>query len=208
MIVVHHLHFSRSTRILWLLEELGVSYQLVQYPRDANFRAPPALQAIHPLGKAPVIVDGPLVLGESSVILDYINSRYGDGRFAPKVGGEAYYKHNEWLQYAESTAAMPIMVNRIAALAGGLSDGMERFFTPLLARTLDHITRGIGGRKYFMGDDLTLADMQMVYLLEVAASSGMLSNHPELTRYLGRLNEHAALQKAIAIGGPMMPPKK
>ena len=207
MITVHHLAFSRSTRILWLLEELGLRYDLVKYPRDENFRAPPALQAIHPLDKAPVIQDGELVLGESAIILDYINSRYGQGRFAPPAGSDAYFKHNEWLHYAESTAALPIMVTRIGTIAGGMSEGMQNFFTPLLARTFNHMTRGVTGR-YMMGDDLTLADIQMIYLLAVAESSGMLANQAELTAYLGRLMERPALQKAIAIGGPMMPPKK
>ncbi|HVI89530.1 MAG TPA: glutathione S-transferase [Dongiaceae bacterium] len=206
MITVHHLSFSRSTRILWLLEELGQRYDLVKYPRDENFRAPAALQKVHPLGKAPVIQDGDLVLGESAVILDYINTRYGNGRFAPPLGSDAYFKHNEWLQYAESTAALPIMVTRIGAIAGGMSDGMQKFFTPLLARTFNHMTLGITGR-YMMGDDLTLADIQMIYLLAVADSSGMLADQPGLTAYLGRLMERPALQKAIAIGGPMMPPK-
>jgi len=207
MITVHHLAFSRSTRILWLLEELGLRYDLVKYPRDENFRAPPALQAIHPMGKAPVIQDGDLVLGESAVILDYINTRYGRGRFAPPAGSDAFYRHDEWLQYVESTAAQPIMVTRIGAIAGGLSEGMQKFFTPLLARTLNHMTRGIKG-PYIMGADLMLADMQMIYLLAVAESGGMLADQPDLVAYLGRLMDRPALKKAIEIGGPMMPPKK
>lgn len=207
MITVHHLAFSRSTRILWLLEELGLRYDLVKYPRDENFRAPPALQAIHPMGKAPVIQDGDLVLGESAVILDYINTRYGQGRFAPPAGSDAFYHHDEWLQYVESTAAQPIMVTRIGAIAGGLSEGMQKFFTPLLARTLNHMTRGIKG-PYIMGDELMLADIQMIYLLAVAESSGMLADQPGLAAYLGRLMDRPALKKAIEIGGPMMPPKK
>jgi glutathione S-transferase len=207
MITVHHLSFSRSTRILWLLEELGQPYDIVKYPRDENFRAPPALAAIHPMGKAPVIQDGALILGESAVILDYINSRYGKGRFAPPAGSDEWYLHNEWLQYVESTAALPIMATRIGAIAGGMSEAMQKFFTPLLARTLNHMTRGITGR-YMMGDALMLADMQMIYLLAVADSSGMLANQPDLAAYLGRLYERPALRKAIEIGGPMMPPKK
>lgn len=207
MITVHHLNFSRSTRILWLLEELGQPYNLVKYERDENFRAPPELQKIHPLGKAPVIQDGDLVLGESAVILDYINTRYGQGRFAPPAGSAAYYRHNELLQYVESTAGFPIMAVRIGAIAGGMSAGMQKFFTPLLARTFDHMTRVITGR-YLMGDDLMLADIQMIYLLAIADSGGMLIDQVELANYLGRLMQRPALQKAIEIGGPMMPPKK
>ncbi|HQR51806.1 MAG TPA: glutathione S-transferase [Burkholderiales bacterium] len=206
--IVHHLAFSRGTRILWLIEEIGMTYDIVRYPRDENFRAPPALQAVHPLGKAPVIEDDGLILGESAVILDYINTKYGEGRFAPPANDRAWFVHNEWLQYAESTAAMPIMVMKMAATNGGLSPGMERFFSPLLTRTLNHIARGVSDRRYLMGDDLMLADIQMVYLLEVAAGSGMLGAHPAVEAYLDRLNEHPALQKAIAIGGPMRPPPR
>ena len=207
MITVHHLNFSRSTRILWLLEELGQPYDLVKYARDENFRAPAALQKIHQLGKAPVIQDGSLVLGESAVILDYINTRYGDGRFAPPPESAAWYRHNEWLQYVESTAAFPIMATRIGAIAGGLTPGLQGFFTPLLARTLGHMTRGIAGR-YMLGDELMLCDIQMIYLLAVADSGGMLADQVELSNYLGRLMQRPALQKALEIGGPMMPPKK
>lgn len=203
--IVHHLAFSRGTRILWLLEEIGMTYEIVRYPRDENFRAPPALQAVHPLGKAPVIEDDGLILGESAVILDYINTRYGEGRFAPPANDNAWFVHNEWLQYVESTAAMPIMVTRIAAINGGLSPGMGRFFSPLLAKTLDHISQAIGDHEYLMGGDLMLADIQMVYLLGVAASSGMLGGHPTIEAYLERLMARPALQKAIAIGGPMRP---
>lgn len=207
MLTVHHLNFSRGTRILWLLEELNHPYELVRYPRDENFRAPPALAAIHPMGKAPVIQDGDFILGESAVILDYINTRYGNGRFAPPFGSNDYFKHNALLHYVESTGFQPILMMRIGTITGGMSDAMRTYLTPLLARVFNHMTLGIDGR-YMMGDELTLADIQMVYLLAVAEGTGLLADQPQLTAYLARLHERPALQKAIEIGGPMMPPRR
>ncbi len=206
MITVHHLSFSRSTRILWLLEELGLPYELVRHDRNERFKAPAALGSVHPLGKAPVIQDGDLVLAESAVILSYINARHGGGRFAPEPGTPAFYKHEEWLHYAESTAGFPIMSMRIGALTGGVSEGLKSFLAPVLAKTLDHIAGAVRIHPYLMGEELTLADIQMSYLIEVAQRTGLLGGHPDLSRYLERLKARPAFQKAEAAGGPMTPP--
>ncbi len=207
MVVVHHLNFSRSHRVIWLLEELGLPYRLVRHERDANFRAPPALMQVHPLGKAPVIQDGDLTLGESAVILGYIDTRYGEGRHAPPRDSDAWFEHEEWLQYAESTAAFPIMVKRIGVITGGLSERMERFVDPTLAKTLRHIADRMSGRDYLMGDALTLADVQMAYPLEMARSMGLLQDYPAIADYLARLAARPAFMRAIEIGGPMLPAK-
>lgn len=206
MITVHHLTFSRSTRVLWLMEELGLPYHLVHHARDAAFKAPPALAAVHPLGKAPVITDGALVLAESAVILSYINERYGQGRLAPPHGTADYYLHEEWLQYSESTASFPIMTMRIGAITGGLPEAMRAFVAPTLAKTLDHISGRLSGRDYLLGPELTLADIQMAYLIEVAERTGLLATHPTLPAYLKRLKSRPAFIQAEAAGGPMMPP--
>ncbi|MBY0611988.1 MAG: glutathione S-transferase [Beijerinckiaceae bacterium] len=208
MIVVHHLNFSRSHRVLWLMEELGLDYELVRYERDGNFRAPPELAEIHPLGKSPVIVDDGFVLGESAVILAYLNQRHGGGRFAPPEGSNAYFTHEEWLHYAEGTAALPIMALRIGALTGGVSDGFNTFLTPTLKKTLNHIGSAVGERGFLSGEAFMLADLQMAYLLEVADHGGMLGGHPLVQDYLGRLKARPAFQRAVAIGGPMMPQKR
>lgn len=206
MIVVHHLAFSRSNRVIWLLEELGLPYRLVRYERDENFRAPAALAAVHPLGKAPVIEDGGLVLAESSVILSYIDGRHGGGRFSPPRYSDAWYAHEEWLQYAESTAAFPIMVLRIGVLSGGPTDRLEAFVMPTLVKTLNHIERQIGERdSYLTGDGFMLADLQLAYPLEIAEHAGMLAKHPRVRDYLQRLKRRPAFQKAVEIGGPMLP---
>ncbi len=205
MIVLHHLSYSRSTRILWLLEELKIGYQLVRYERDDRFKAPAALCDVHPLCKSPVIVDGDLVLGESSVILTYINERYGAGRFAPPAGSDAYYRHEEWLQYVESTAAFPIMTARVGIITEGLSERMGAFIAPTLASNLDHIQSTVRKHKYLICDELMLADIQMSYLAEVADKTGLLTQHQGIRDYMARLRSRAAYRKAVEIGGPMMP---
>ncbi|MEP9378833.1 glutathione S-transferase family protein [Aquabacter sp. CN5-332] len=207
MITVHHLDFSRSHRVLWLLEEFGLTYELVRYKRDANFKAPPALAAIHPLGKSPVIQDGALTLAESAVILEYINTRYGGGRLAPPPGSDAYFVHEEWLQFVESTAAFPIMMTRIGALTGGLSERMAQFVSPVLQKTLDYISSAVSTGAYLSGDRFQLADIQMAYPLEIASYGGMLGAYPQLTEYLDRLKARPAFERAVEKGGPMMPPK-
>lgn len=206
MITLHHLSFSRSTRVIWLMEELGLPYTLVRHERDERFKAPPSLAAVHPLGKAPVIEDGSLVLAESAVILTYINGKYGQGRLAPPADTAAHFAHEEWLQYAESTAAFPIMSMRIGALTGGLSPRMQAFLEPTLLRTLDHIAQAVGVSPYLMGNDLTLADIQLAYLIEVARQTALLDKHPALAAYLDRLKARPAFARAEGVGGPMMPP--
>jgi len=205
MIVVHHLNFSRSHRVIWLLEEFGLDYRLVRYERDAQFKAPPSLMKVHPLGKAPVIQDGDLTLAESSVILTYINERYGDGRLSPARGSNSYFLHDEWLQYAESTAALPIMMLRIGAINGGLSERLEQFIEPTLTKTLDYIAGAVRDQDYLMGREFTLADIQMAYPIEIAGHAGMLAEHQPIADYLSRLKARSAFARAVDIGGPMLP---
>jgi glutathione S-transferase len=205
MITLHHLNYSRSVRVLWLLEELGLPYDLVAYRRDANFRAPPELKAVHPLGKAPVIQDGDLTLAESATILRYIDERYGDGRFAPAAGSAAEPIHDEWLQYSESSAAFPILMTLLGGRMGGLPDGLAKFTGPEVTKALDYIRDGIGEGPLLMGTDLTLADIQLSYILEIAQGAGLLQDYPTITAYLARLKERPAYAKAVEVGGPMMP---
>lgn len=206
MITVHHLNFSRSTRVLWLLEELGLDYKLVTYERDASFRAPAALKAVHPLGKAPVIEDGDLKIAESSSILRHIDSRHGGGRLSPPVGSDAASVHDEWLQYGESSAGFPIMVTVIGGMLGGLPAAVEGFTKPALKTNLDYVAAAVAPGPYLMGEQFTLADIQLAYLLELAGAFGALGEHPAIDAYLDRLRARPAFVKAIQVGGPMRPP--
>lgn len=206
MITLHHLNFSRSTRVLWLLEELGVEYELVTYERDQNLRAPASLARIHPLAKAPVISDGSLVIAESATILRYLHDRYGHGTLTPAPATDAHVIHEEWLDYVESSAALPVMITLLGKLTGGMSAGMEGFSQPELRRTLDHIAGGVARGPFLMGDRLTLADIQMSYLLAMAQWAASLDAHPALVAYFARLQSQPGFLKALARGGPMTPP--
>jgi glutathione S-transferase len=206
MITVHHLNFSRSNRVIWLLEELGIPYELVKYERDGSFRAPAALKAIHPLGKAPVVADDGLVLAESAVILTYINDRHGGGRFAPKPGTQKRVLHDEWLHYVESSAAFPIMMTLIGNMMGGLPDGLWRFARSEVKKALDYTASGLTTAPFIAGEGFTIADIQFAYPLENAQQAGLLDDYAVLRSYLARLKKRSAYAKAIEIGGPMVPP--
>ncbi len=206
MLTLHHLEFSRSMRVLWLLEELGVEYELVRYKRDANFRAPPELGTIHTLGKSPVIVDVDLVIAESSAILRYIDTRYGTGKFSPAPGTQDHALHDEWLDYVEGSACLPMMITLLGKMTGGLSDGLSAFSAPQVAKSIAYIAEGVAKGPFLMGDKLTLADMQMVYMLGLAKRIGALEGQPVVSEYFERLQAQPGFLRATEKGGAMMPP--
>jgi glutathione S-transferase len=206
MITLHHLNFSRSTRVLWLLEELGLDYQLKTYERDGNFRAPPELKGVHPLGKSPVLVDDGRVLAESATILRYLEAKYGDGRLVPAPGSPDRAIHDEWLDFVESSAGLPVMMTLLGKKTGGLSTGLAAFTQAELSKTLAFVADRVTDRNFLMSERLTLADIQMSYLLSALRNAGLLENYPAIGAYLLRLEATAGLRKAIAVGGPMTPP--
>ena len=170
MITLHHLAFSRSTRVLWLLEELKLDYNLVTYDRAIGGPAPASLKAVHPLGKSPTIVDGDLVLTESSAILRYIDRLYGNGRFSPNTV-MALARHDEWLDFVEGSAGLPVMMTLIGG-RGGLPAAMADFVRRDAAQTFGHIDEAVRNQAFLLGDQITLADMQMSYMLEIAGQAG------------------------------------
>lgn len=202
-ITLHHLERSRSTRILWLLEELGLPYELVIHRRSPEQRAPEALKQVHPLGKAPTLVDGDLVMAESSAILRYLNRTYGDSRFSPPFGTPEEARHDEWFDYVEGSAAPFVMVALLGALTGGLPEGMQAIANTELATHFNHISATVAQQRFLMGDRITLADIQMSYTLELAAGVGLLDAYPELQAYLARLKQETGYVAAIARGGPV-----
>lgn len=204
MIVVHHLETSRSTRILWLLEELGLDYELHRHAR-VNGRAPQDLKHIHPLGKAPFIVDGDLVLAESSAILRYIDARYGEGRHSFAAGTAEGAMHDQWLDLAEGSASFPILLPLLGQMMGGLPAPITQFAADRSRDLLAYIAQGVGDGPFLMGDRLTLADIQMVYTLAMARMAGLIDDDSALRPYEQRLHERPALVRAIEIGGPLTP---
>lgn len=202
-IVVHHLDFSRSTRVLWFLEEIGLPYSVVRHERTSGFRAPAALRDVHPLGKAPVIVDGDLVIAETAAILAYLDETYARGRFTPS-GTQARWRHAEWVAFAEGGAGSALMT----CLYGTLVGGFEGVYRTMVARdaevSISHI-EAASGQPYLLGPDLTIADFRICYILELAKHLELLANHPAAAAYLNRLNDRPALRRAIEVGGPMTP---
>lgn len=201
---VHHLKISRSTRIIWLMEELDLPYELVQHTRGEDFRSPPSLYDVHPLGKAPAVeVDGRTMV-ESSAIIEYIVDRFGGGKLLPSDSGRAEYL--EWLHFAEGTLGMPILM-RLLGPQLGLAAPALAFMDAELKKQLDWIERQLEGKSFLCGEVFTGADINLEYLLEHAEILGLLSGRPNLTRYLAALKARPAYVKAIEIGGPVTLPR-
>jgi glutathione S-transferase len=201
---VHHLQISRSTRIIWLMEELGLPYELVQHTRGADFRSPPSLYDVHPLGKAPAVeIDG-RVMVESSAIIEYIVDTRGGGKLLPPDGGRAEYL--EWLHFAEGTLGMPMLM-RLLGPRLGLPDPALGFMDAELKKQLDWIESQLEGKAFLCGETFTGADINLEYLLEHAEVLGLVAPRPNLSRYLAALKARPAYVKAIDRGGPITLPQ-
>jgi glutathione S-transferase len=215
MIIVHHLNNSRSQRILWLLEELELPYQIRHYQRHAQtMLAPPELLAVHPLGKSPVISDGETVVAESGAIVDYLIERYGNGRLIPPAGSADYRRYRYWLHYAEGSA-MPLLVMKlifsrippsvpalIRPIARAIVNGVNRrFLGPNLQRHLEFIESELSQHSWFAGEQFSAADIQMSFPVEAAAARGG-SSLPQLQAFLQRIHARPAYQRALEKGGP------
>lgn len=202
MITVHHLNDSRSQRILWLLEELGVAYEIKKYERDAQTRlAPPELEKIHPLGKSPVITDNGRAIIESGAIVDYIIRHYGAGRLQPAANTPAYDEYQQWLHYSEGSAMLPLMLNLYVSRLGEAGAPLRPRIDSELANHLGYVDKALAGRQFLVGDNLTGADIQMSFVAEVAGAFGMRPTYPNFDAWIKRLHERPAYKKALARGG-------
>jgi glutathione S-transferase len=217
MIIVHHLNNSRSQRVLWLLEELGVGYDIKRYQRDPKtMLAPAELRQVHPLGKSPVITDGALTLAESGAIIEYLVERYGNGRLVPAAGTPEKLRYSYWLHYAEGSvqpmllmklifdriekAPMPFFARPIARAISGKTK--SSFIEPNIKRHLDYMEAELGKAPWFAGNEFTAADVQMSFPLEAATVRGGLdSRWPNLIAFLGRIHARPAYKRAIERGG-------
>ena len=218
MVVVHHLNNSRSQRVLWLLEELGVPYEVKRYERDAKtMLAPPALLAIHPLGKSPVIVDGTVTVAESGAVVEYLMDRYGAGRLIPAAGTPERLRYTYWLHYAEGSAMPPLLLKLvfdrvanapapwpISAIARRIAGTVQNsFIGPQLKRHLDYMEAELTAHPWFAGNEFTAADVQMSFPLEAAKSrAGLNASRPRLWDFLERIHAREAYKRALERGGP------
>ena len=203
MIVVHHLNDSRSQRILWLLEELELPYEIKAYARDAATRlAPPELTAVHPLGKSPVVTEDGTSVHESGAIIDYVLRRHGAGRLAPPVGTPGYEQHQQWLHYAEGSAMLPLMLQMYVARLGEAGAPLRPGFESEMANHLGYVDRALAGRDYLMGADLTGADIQMSFVGEVAGAFGRFETYPNIAAWVRRFQNRPAYRTALEKGGP------
>ena len=219
MLTVHHLNNSRSQRVLWLLEELGLPYEIVHYQRDAKtMLAPPALRAIHPLGKSPVVTtDDGLVLAESGAVIETVIERYGSGRLAPAAGTPEALRFRYWMHFAEGTAMPPLLLKLVfdtiekgkmpffaKPIAKAIAAKTKAaFINPNIANQLNYMEAELGKSEWFAGDAFTGADIQMSFPVEASqARGGLDAKRPKLMAYLERIHARPAYQRALERGGP------
>lgn len=201
MLTVHHLNNSRSQRILWLLEELGTPYEIVKYQRMQPIPlAPPELKAVHPLGKSPVITDGGRTIAESGAIVEYVIDVYGQGRLRPRQGSDDWWKYVEWMHYAEGSAMLPLLLALYASLLGDASAPLRPRIDSEIENNLSYMASGLGSRSFFVGSDLTGADIQLLFVLEAAGAR--LEPYPTLVAYRDRMHARPAYRRGIEKGGP------
>ncbi len=218
MITVHHLNNSRSQRVLWLLDELELPYEITKYQRDAKtMLAPPELFKVHPLGKSPVITDGDVTVAESGAIVEYLLERHGNGRLAPAIGTMERLRWRYWLHFAEGSAMPPLLLKLIfdripqapmpffaKPIARAISAKvLATMVEPNLRRQLDFMEAELGKSDWFAGDAFSAADIQMSFPVEAAAQrAGLDASRPRLMGFLKRIHARPAYRQALARGGP------
>jgi len=197
MIEVHHLNESRSRRITWLLEELGLDYRVIRYQRDPQTRlAPPELKAVHPLGKAPVLRDGDAVLIESGAIIDYLIRTHGNGRFAPDIASPDYNRYVQLLHYAEGSAMLPILLQLYVGRLGEAGAPLHPRIHGELQNHLGYLDGELAGRDYFVGNGLTGADVQLSFVAQIAAKGDGRGRYPNLARFVDMIEARPAYRRA------------
>lgn len=218
MITLHHLEHSRSQRILWMLEELGVEYRIKRYKRDPKTElAPKSLAKVHPLGKSPVLTDGERTLAESAVILEYLARSYGGGAWAPALDGPDYWPFQYWMHYAEASLMPPLLLKLVFSklreppvpfllrpITSRIADQVDQNFTDRQIEThFGHVDRHLSDHEWFAGAKISAADVQMSFPLEAAMSRGTVerADYPSITLWLQRIHARPAYLRALEAGG-------
>ena len=216
MIVVHHLNNSRSQRVLWLLEELGVPYEVKRYERDAKtMLAPPELKAVHPLGKSPVITDGDTVVAETGAIIEYVVGVHGGGKLIPASGTAERLRYTYWLHYAEGSAMTPLLLKLVFTALPNRAPGLMKplvrsiatkaqagFVDPQLKTHIDYWEAELAKSPWFAGADFTAADIAMSFPLEAGADRADAASRPHVKAFLDKIHARPAYQRALERGGP------
>lgn len=201
-IKVHHLNQSRSTRVIWLLEELNMPYDIVHHQRDAQTRlAPNSLKEIHPLSKAPVIEHNEVVISESGAIVEYILDQARENALRPETGTADYYRYLEWLHFAEGSLALPVITSLLMSMEE--RDGqkpLDGYIAKELNLDLSYIDATLGKQRYFAGEQFTAADIMMAISLEIATQIGLTNDRPNISRFLAEMQNRNAYQKAREFG--------
>lgn len=217
MLTVHHLENSRSQRVLWLLEELGAPYEIVRYERDPEtMLAPPALKAIHPLGKSPVVTENGEAIAETGAIVEYVLDRYGEGRLGPPAGSPERRRLTYWLHYAEGSAMPPLLLKLVFGRLGASAPGLIRplvnsiakraqsaFIDPQLAMHFNYWEAELEKAEWFAGAEFSAADIMMSFPLEAAADRAAARvGRPKLSAFLKKIHNRPAYRRALERGGP------
>jgi len=216
MLTVHHLNNSRSPRVLWLLEELGLPYEIVRYQRQGDMRAPKELRAIHALGKSPVVTDNGNTIAESGAIVEYLVGTYGQGRFVPAANTPERLRYTYWLHYAEGSAMPPLLMKLLFTLMPKRAPALLRplvrkvanqaltgIVNPQLKQHMAYWEEELAKSQWFAGPEFTAADIQMSFPLEAAAARGGLEQgHPRSVAFLERIHARPAYKRALEKGGP------
>lgn len=218
MLTLHHLNNSRSQRILWLLEELNLDYQVKHYQRDSKtMLAPDSLKAIHPLGKSPLLTDHDRVLAESGAIIHYLCTHYGEQGWIPNHNSDEHIAYHYWLHFAEGSLMPPMLLKLVMdkvrsspmpffakPIARKIADkSMKSFIGPNLRNNFAFVEQQLQGKVWLAGKQPTGADIQMSFPLEAAVARGLVTEdeHPNICAYVARIHSRKAYQKALAAGG-------
>jgi glutathione S-transferase len=197
MIILHHLNKSRSKRIIWLLEELGVEYEIRAYQRDAKTSlSPPELRAVHALGKAPVLEDNGKSIIESGAISEYLIARYGAGRLAPEVDSDDYIDYLQWMHYAESSCILPILMRMYLKMDGCETNFLADYVQQEVEDVVNYFNNQLEGKTYLVGEQLSGADIMMSFIVDILERSGELAAYPNIERYGKTLATHEAFKVA------------
>jgi len=202
-ITVHHLENSRSQRVLWLLEELGLPYEVKRYERNTvTMLAPAELRAVHPLGKSPVITDGDRTIAETGAIVEYLVEK-ADGRLGAPPHREEALRYRHFLHYAEGSLMPPLLLKLVLGRIPFLGKRAQKRIQPMIDVHLDWIERELAGRTWFAGDSITAADVMMSFPLEAARNrAGLDGSRPAIIAWLDRIHARPEYQRALAAGGP------